>query len=236
MNSGAISCVIVDDNEVDRLSVTVFVKKYPFLSIEGVFESATDALAAISDRKVDLMISDIDMPEISGLEFRSRTMHIPACVFITSFPDYAAESFDVEALDFLVKPIQPTRFEQCVQRVRQYFELREKARLFELSLGNSNTIYIKDGHDQVKINLHEIRYLEALKDYTRIITANRKYAVLGTLGKLLDEVSFQSFVRIHRSYAVQKHFIDRITANHVHIGEAVLPVGRSFKSGLSNLT
>lgn len=229
------TCIIVDDNEIDRLTALVFAKKYPFLDIIGVFSSATEALAALQDIEVDVLISDIDMPELSGLEFRARMMKIPVCIFITAYVDYAADSFDMEALDFLVKPFKAERFEQCMKRVQYYMELRHKARLFEYSLGSDNTVFIKDGHEKIKLNLHDIVYLEALKDYTRIITTSKKYSVLSSIGQLLHETAFSSFLRIHRSYAVQPHFINKVSSQQVFVQNYSLPVGRSYKDAVLNL-
>ncbi len=228
-------CVIVDDDEIDRLTTLMYARKYPFLEIVGTFRSADEASAALLQTKVDVVLSDIDMPDVSGLEFRSKMMQVPVCIFITAYPDYAAESFELEAFDFLVKPIRAGRFAQSMQRVQHYFEMKRKAELFEYSLGSDNTVFIKDGHQQIKLNLHDIVYLEALKDYTRIVTTTRKYSVLSSIGNLLLEKAFQSFLRIHRSYAVQRHYIEKITAQEVHIGNYTLPVGRSFKNVLTNL-
>jgi two-component system LytT family response regulator len=234
MTSPLLSCIIIEDDEIDRLTALAFVKKYPFLRIAGVYESASEALSAqVAD--IDILFSDIDMPDVSGLQFRARMMHIPVCIFISAYPDYAVDSFEMEAFDFLVKPLKKERFEHCINRVQNYFELKRKALLFEYSLGSSNTIFIKDGHDQVKINLHDIVYLEALKDYTRIVTTSKKYCVLSSIGNLLLETAFQSFLRIHRSYAVQRHYIDRITSQEVFLHNHSLPVGRRYKDVLVNL-
>jgi two-component system LytT family response regulator len=134
-----------------------------------------------------------------------------------------------------VKPIKAERFAHCMNRLQHYFELKRKAELFEYSLGSDNTVFIKDGHQQIKLNLHDIVYLEALKDYTRIVTTTKKYSVLSSIGNLLLNNAFQSFLRIHRSYAVQRHFIDRVTPQQVFVRDYSLPVGRSFKDVLSNL-
>jgi DNA-binding LytR/AlgR family response regulator len=99
----------------------------------------------------------------------------------------------------------------------------------------ADTIFIKDGNSQIKLQLHEILYLEALKDYTRIITTGRKHAVLMPLGSLIKEKAFSNFVRIHRSFAVQKHFIDKISHGEVMVRNIALPVGRSYKEGLNNI-
>jgi two-component system, LytTR family, response regulator len=228
------SCIIIDDNEIDRLTSMAFAKKHSFLNVVGIFSSANEAFSAIQNQQIDVLLSDIDMPDMSGLEFRSKMQHIPVCIFITAFPDYAAESFEVDAFDFLVKPIKAERFEHCMNRVQQYFEIRQKAELFEHSLGG-NTIFIKDGHQQIKLNLHEILYLEALKDYTRIITTTKKYSVLSSIGNLLLEKPFNSFLRIHRSFAVQPNYIHRISAQQVYIQDFTLPIGRSYKDALLNL-
>ncbi len=228
------NCIIIDDDEIDRLTSLAFVKKHPFLRILGVFSSGSEAISAIENQQIDVILSDIDMPEMSGLAFRAKMKHIPVCIFITAFPEYAAESFEVDAFDFLVKPIKAERFEHCMNRVQKYFEIKQKAELFEHSLGG-NTIFIKDGHQQIKLNLHEIIYLEALKDYTRIITATNKYSVLTSIGNLLLETAFHSFIRIHRSFAVQPNYIDRISSQSIDIHGFTLPVGRSYKDVLVNL-
>ncbi len=228
------NCLILDDNEIDRLTTLMFVKRYPFLNVAGLCSSAQEAAQAIQQQSVDVLLSDIDMPETSGLEFRAQMRHIPVCIFITAYPDYAAESFEVEAFDFLLKPIKAERFEQSMARLQNYLEIKRKAELFEYSLG-ANTIFIKDGHEQIKVNLHDILYLEALKDYTRIVTKTKKYSVLASIGLLLQEAAFQSFVRIHRSYAVQKHYIDKIATQQVYVQNYTLPVGRSYKEVLINL-
>jgi two-component system LytT family response regulator len=228
------NCVIIDDDEIDRLTTLAFVKKYTFLKVIGVYSSAGEALTILKDNATDVLFSDIDMPEMTGLELRSIMKDIPVCIFITAYPDYAAESFEVDALDFLVKPLKNDRFAKCIDRIQKYFELRQKAELFEHSLGG-NSVFIKSGHDQVKVNLHDIVYLEALKDYTRIVTTTKQHCVLTSIGNLLQETAFQSFLRIHRSFAVQPHYIERITSQQVHLQKYALPIGRSYKDVLLNL-
>ena len=228
------SCFIVDDDEIDRLTTQSFCKRYPFLDIAGVFSAAAGALEAAAKTPPDVLFLDIDMEGMSGLELRERLEHIPACIFITSYPDYAVESFEKAALDFLVKPLKADRFAKAMDRLQQYLSVQHKAALLDHTLG-ADTVFIKDGHEQVKIALHEIVYLEALKDYTGIITAHKKYCVLSTLGGLLEQQAFKMFVRIHRSYAVQKNFVERVTAREVIVNSIALPLGRSYKDALDFL-
>lgn len=228
------NAIIVDDNEIDRLTAQVYVKRYPFLNIAGVYSSAENALEAIGQKNIDVLFLDIDMPGLSGLEMRRKLGNDFACIFITSYPDYAVESFELAALDFLVKPLQKDRFENALLRLKAYLEVKNKASLFEASIGG-DSIFIKEGHEQVKIKLHDIIYLEALKDYTRIVTAEKKFCVLAMLGNLLQESNFKSFTRIHRSYAVQKHFVNKITAKEILVNDFPLPIGRSYKDSLEKL-
>lgn len=227
------TCIIIDDDEIDRLTVVSFAKKFPVLDILGVFESAEDALPFIDTTDVDILFLDIDMPGLSGIEFRKKALEIPVCIFITAHPEHAVESFEIETLDFIVKPLKLDRFAQTVSRIEEFMEVKLKASLFEASIGG-DTIYIKEGHEQTKVKLHEILYLEALKDYTLIITNKKRHCVLSSIGNLLKEDHFQSFIRIHRSYAVQKQFIQKINSSEIILNNNItIPVGRSYKENLN---
>ena len=228
-----LNCIIIDDDEIDRLTVVSYAKKFPQLHIVGIFESAEEALSIIEKEAIDVLFLDIDMPNLSGMDFRKRTMHIPVCVFITSHPEHAVESFELETLDFIVKPVKFDRFSQTMNRIGEFMEIKLKASLFEASIGG-DTIYIKEGHQQTKVKLHDILYLEALKDYTLIVTSEKRHCVLSSIGTLLKESHFQSFIRIHRSFAVQKQFIKKIGTQEIELNNSVLiPVGRSYKDNLS---
>jgi DNA-binding LytR/AlgR family response regulator len=227
-------CIIIDDNEIDRLTVLAFVRRYPFLHVEGIFESAQEALVFARKSPPDVLLLDIDMPEINGLELRKQLEQVPACIFITSHPEFALESFETTALDFLVKPLRSERFAKAMERLEHFLEIHYKAELLDYTLGE-DTLFIKDGYNHIKLQLYEIIYLEALKDYTGIITRQRKYCVLTPLGNLLKEKAFQTFIRVHRSYAVQKHFINKITPKEVMVNNILLPIGRSYKKTLDKL-
>jgi two-component system, LytTR family, response regulator len=228
------NCIIADDDEIDRLTTLSFAKHYSFLHIAGCFASAREVLHSVQIRQPDVLLLDIDMPGINGLELRQRLIEVPACIFITSYPDFALESFESAVLDFLIKPLKADRFQKAMRRLEDYLLIKQKAELLDYTLG-ADSLFIKDGHEHIKIQLHEVLYLEALKDYTSIVTVKKKYCVLSSLGNLLKEKTFRAFIRIHRSYAVQKHFINKITAKEVLINDILLPVGRSYKEGLELL-
>lgn len=226
-------CIIVDDDEIDRLTVLSFAKRFPVLDILGVFESAEDALPFIDTHDIDILFLDIDMPGLSGIEFRKKALEIPVCIFITAHPEHAVESFEIETLDFIIKPLKLDRFSQTVSRIEEFMDVKLKASLLEASIGG-DSIYIKEGHEQTKVKLHEILYLEALKDYTLIITDKKRHCVLSSIGNLLKEDHFQSFIRIHRSFAVQKQFIQKINSSEIILNNNItIPVGRSYKENLN---
>src|SRR5450432_3074777 len=222
------SCIIVDDNELDRLALLSYVRRYSFICVDGVFESSAKAMEFVQKNEPpDILFLDIDMPGMSGLELRKQLQKIPACIFVTSHPEFALESFEMAALDYLVKPLKADRFEKTMQRLEHFLEIHFKVELLDYTLGE-DTLFIKDGHNHIKLKLHEIIYLKALKDYTGIITGKKKYCVLTPLGNLLKEKAFQTFIRIHRSYAIQKHFIKEISSKEIKVNDTLLPIGRSY--------
>lgn len=228
------SCIIVDDDEIDRLTTLSFARKFPFLNILGNYASTEEALKNFNAGQIQVMLLDIDLPGLSGLEFRRLMMEVPVCIFITAYTEHAVESFELAAFDFLEKPLTKDRFALSMRRLEEYMDIRQKASLFEINLGG-DILYIKDGHDQIKLKLHEILYLEALKDYTKIVTVNKNYCVVSNLGTLLKGKAFSTFLRIHRSYAVQQNFIQKITPYVVVINNLELPIGRSYKDMVRNL-
>lgn len=228
-------CIIVDDDEMDRLVVVSYAKRFSSLQIVGAFDSAEKALAFLGNNTVDVAFLDIEMPGASGLQLREKALQVPVCVFISSHSESAAETFELQTLDFIVKPFKFPRFEQTMKRIEEFMEVRLKASLFESSIGG-DVVYVKTGHNQIKVKLHEILYLEALKNYTILVTEGKRHCVLSNLGEILQEEKFSSFIRIHRSFAVQKQFIQKIGSQEIELkNNAIIPVGRSFKETVNGL-
>jgi two-component system, LytTR family, response regulator len=229
------SCIVVDDDEIDRRTVMALLKHYPFVQVTGNFDNADAALVSATTQKPDILFLDVDMPGMSGLELREKLIDIPVCIFITSFPEYAVESFEKEVLDFLVKPITASRFSKTMERIQTWLLLHKKASLLDHTLG-ADAVFIREGYEDIKIQMHEIQYLEAIKDYTAVITKKRKYMVATPMGSLIREKPFEQFIRIHRSYAIPRHFIKRISSEEAELEDATrLPVGRTYKHFLAGL-
>lgn len=222
------SYIIVDDEYVDSLWIRAMAKRFPFLDFQGSFNNTEDALRFIKEKTPDILFTDIDMPGDSGLQLRKMAMNIPACIFVTSYPEYAIESFSLDVLDYLIKPVSTARFDEAMHRLIAYLELRHKAELYDYNIGG-DSIFIKEGNKQIKINLYEIDYLEALKNYTIIYADGKKHCVLNTLNIMLEKPELKSFIRIHRSYAVLPQKVTGINKSDVYIEAIKLPIGRSYK-------
>jgi two-component system, LytTR family, response regulator len=227
-----LTCIIVDDQEVDRLMVTAMVKDYSFFEIIGSFSNPILALEFIKKNKVDVLFLDIDMPELDGLSFRKKALDIPICIFISSFSNHAAESFETNTLDFIVKPIKRERFSLTIEKVKRFISTNEKITLFERNFG-AETYSIKEGSVISKISIIDVLYLQANKDYTSVVTAEKKYTVWINIGKLLTEKAFNDFIRIHKSYAVRKEHIKAKTKDAILLSNNIeLPLGKTYKENV----
>lgn len=226
-----LKCIIVEDEEVDRLVLEHHLKRFENITVVESFDAAEKALPKVTG-DIDLIFLDIDLPGISGIEFRKMIQEVPACIFISSHPEYAIDTFELDTLDFITKPLKLERFNYSMQKLFDFFEMREKSDRFDAMIGE-NHIKMKDGGNTLQIKISDILYLEALKDYTRIITSEKKYCILDSLGNLLLKKDFGNFVRIHRSFAVPKHQIKSKNAQEVELLQKIkLPIGRAYKGNL----
>ncbi|MBS1946307.1 MAG: response regulator transcription factor [Bacteroidetes bacterium] len=225
--------IIVDDDELSRLSVEAEAEKYGFLHKTASCGNALEAKEIISACNPDIVFADIEMPGISGIELiKSLSVMRIAPVFITSHPEFALESYELEAFDYLLKPVNAERFEKCAFRLRDFFELRENAFSFTQEQ-ELNSIIIKQGYDKYKLPVGEILYLEAMKDYTKIITEKKNYLVLETITGMHNKLPNEKFIRVHRSYVVNKEKIEIAKPNAIKIGSHELPIGKMYKSVLA---
>ncbi len=230
-----LNCIIVDDDEVARLKVVSIARKFSVFNIIGYYSTPAAVFSILEKEKIDVLFLDIDMPTLSGLELRKKLRNIPVCVFITSHPEHAAESFELDTLDFIVKPLREDRFAQTVIRIEEFMEVKQKADLYEASFGD-DFIYIKEGYEKVKVKLHDIWHIEALKDFTVLVTKDKRHCVSIGIGNLLKEEYFKNFIRVHRSYAVQKQFVEKIGNQYITlINQKIIPLGNSYKDNLEAL-
>ncbi|WP_026462575.1 LytR/AlgR family response regulator transcription factor [Adhaeribacter aquaticus] len=219
-------CLIIDDDALMRDMISHFAAKVDFIDYCIQCENASDALNLMAIEKFDLMFLDIEMPEISGMDLlRNLPQAIPV-IIITSSPDFALESYNYQVVDYLLKPITFARFHKAVQKVYK----KEPAPLPKLT-PRPEEIFIKDGHNLVKLVLKDVLHVEAVSNYVSFKTATKSYLALMSLQKLEDSLP-DNFVRIHRSFMVNINRIDRVEGNTVFIGDVPLPISSSYKDKL----
>lgn len=230
-----IKYLIVDDDEIDRMAFEVEAEKFSYLHKIAACSNPVEAAELIHLFQPDAVFVDIEMPGMTGLELiRCLSGKIPAPVFITSHPEFALEGYEMEAFDYILKPLNAERFGRCAARLHDFFELRAKAFAFEKDLAD-DCIVIKQGYDKFKIVIHDILYLEAMKDYTRVVTSSKPYLVLGTLTGMCERLPQEKFVRIHRSYIVNRSKIRSVQANKVMLDGCHLPVGKVYRNAVGTL-
>ncbi|WP_276485158.1 LytR/AlgR family response regulator transcription factor [Paraflavitalea pollutisoli] len=224
-----LNCVVIDDNEVDRSLLEAYLSKYPFIRVTGSFSNPVESLDHLQQANTELLFVDIDMPVINGIDFM-KSVQQPAlnCIFVTAHPEYAADAFDVQAVDYILKPIKEDRLDRAVQRTLELLEIRSKAIQYSLFI-ESDYLMIKEGTSISKVNIGDIEYLEALTNYTKVITAKRKYITLNNLKNFLDYLPTTRFIRIHRSYAVALDKIEGMDKNDLLIAGQRLPLGKTFR-------
>lgn len=227
-----IKCMVIDDNELDRLVLHHCINQYDNIEIVASFDSAEKGIPYL-ELPIDVLFIETHLPGISGIEFIKLAHKIPICIFISSHCEFAVEAFELDTLDFIKKPLKAERFHQSMLKLFDFLEMKEKSECLDILLGENN-IKIKEGNTILQIKITDILYLEALKDYTRIITSEKKHCILDSLGNLLHQNHFDSFVRIHRSYAVPKYLIRSKNTHEVElVNQIKLPIGRTYKDNLS---
>jgi DNA-binding LytR/AlgR family response regulator len=231
-------CIIIDDEPLAIEVLESYCQKMGFIEVVGTFTNPLDAISVIKEKKVDLIFCDIEMPQISGLEFISALENRPLFIFTTAYSQYAVEGFELNAIDYLVKPIPYHRFIKAVSRVKELIALKEQpvaANVFS-SYGDANEnqkfIFVKSEHESVKINLDDIQYIQGLKDYLKIhiVNSNKTILTLLSFKELLDKLPPNQFIRVHKSFVVNVNFIRTVQRNRIVIDDIRIPIGESHKA------
>jgi DNA-binding LytR/AlgR family response regulator len=227
-----IKYITVDDDDVDRDVIDAAAKKFPFLQKMAAFTNPVEALGFISTSAPDVIFLDIEMPGLTGIEFlQQKPITSALIIFITSHPEFALEGYELQAFDYLIKPFSIDRFARCVARLHDFFQMKQKSFAYDASR-EKDCIVVKQGHDKFKIAIHDILFLEAMKDYTRIATTNRQYLVLSTLNAMKEKLPAELFIQIHRSYVVNKDKVEAVEKNKLQISTHELPIGKLYKHAL----
>ncbi len=228
-----INCIIIDDEPLARAGLKEYITDIDFLFLAGEFSNPLAASHCLSNTTVDLIFLDIQMPRISGIEFMKSLPHPPAVIFTTAYPQYALESFDVNALDYLVKPISFDRFLKACFKAKAYGEMKNNAGKIipPAATGENKEAYffIKADNKIVKIALDEILFVEAMQNYVTIHTTEKKYISYLTIKSVEDFLPGDHFIKVHKSFIVSADRVDSIEGNEICIGKHRLPMSRSLK-------
>ncbi|WNJ18423.1 LytTR family DNA-binding domain-containing protein [Pontibacter sp. G13] len=221
-------CIAIDDEPLALKVIQEFCHQVPFIELEGIFTSPMEAIGYLSAHPVDLIFCDIQMPHLNGVDFILSQPHPPLIVFTTAHPEYAVQGFEVDAVDYLLKPVPFNRFLQACQKAHNRLGFNqhksEKQNLFTASY-----LLIRVGYDTVKLNLADILLIEGQKDYIKIQTIDQAYLTKGTLKSMETKLPHREFVRVQKSFIVSLAHIEKIEHNHICMGKYRIPISDRYR-------
>lgn len=223
---------------LERDALEMHLGKIPQLHIAASCEDGLEAQQIISSGDIDLVFSDIDMPGLSGLNLVKTLKNPPVFVFVTSHPEYAVESFNVDAIDFIVKPVTFERVLRSVNKALEYIHLKEtsSAKHISIPIERENYFFIKESNDLIKLNFEEVAYIESMGDFSKIFMLNdKRHITLVSLKNLEAQLPMEHFTRVHKQYIINHHYITTISADEIRIADKyTLPLSASYKQDLLN--
>ncbi len=237
-----LKCIIVDDEPIARDYLSDYVQKMPQLELVAVYSRALDAFAIVEEGSIDIIFLDIQMPGLTGLEFLRTLQKKPSVILTTAYSEYAIEGFELEVMDYLLKPISFDRFAKAVKKVEKLSLSNNTANSnivgdsqTNLSM-NKDFIFVKSGYKSVKVSLSDIIYIEGLKEYVIIHTKDKKYTKLDRMKNLEQNLTSKGFLRIHKSYIISIASISAVFGNTVEVSDGIkLPIGRIYKPEIERI-
>jgi DNA-binding LytR/AlgR family response regulator len=222
-----IKCIIIDDEPLAAEVLENYLREFSNMDLVGTYTNPLEALGVIESGEVDAVFIDINMPKMNGLDFIKSLEANPYFIITTAYREYAVESFDLDVLDYLVKPIPFTRFLKSINKLSQKF-LNEKSAETSSQLVEKSFIFLKVDKKLMKIKFEDIYYIESLKDYIKVFTSSGDYLAHKSLSSISEEVPSKQFIRIHRSFTVALDKIQAVEGNSVLITGKRIPIGRKY--------
>ena len=229
-----INCIIIDDEPLARKGLKEYIADVDFLKLAGEFDNPLKATELLRGGDIQLLFLDIQMPKITGLDFFKTLQHAPAVIFTTAYPQYALDGFEVNALDYLVKPISFDRFLKAAMRAKEFYEVREKNKAEILPGATPGYFFIKADNKLVKLLFDDILFVEALQNYVAIQTKDKKYISYLTFKSVEDYLPAGTFIKVHKSFIIAAAKVDTIDGNEIQIGQHRIPISRSLKDGVTD--
>ena len=224
-----INCIVIDDEPLARKGIIEYINDVDFLNLAGEYDSPNKTNAILSTKDIQLLFLDIQMPKISGLDFLKTISHTPPVIFTTAYPQFALDGFDLNALDYLVKPISFERFLKAAHKAKEYYEVRQKNNTTENKELPAAHFFIKVDGKLVKILFEEVLFVEALQNYVAVHTHDKKYITYSTLHAIAEYLPAGNFIKTHKSFIVAANKVKSIDGNLLQIGNHQVPVSRTIK-------
>lgn len=235
--SDKVTCLIVDDEPMAREILISFVSKIPNLELITSCSNVSEAISILQKESIELIFLDINMPEISGLSLAKSIKHKSQIIFTTAYREYALDGFDLQVVDYLLKPISFDRFLKAVQK---YFDIHVPINMrhhHPVSQVKETSIFVRSERKMVQIRFEEIKYVESLSDYVKICTDNKIIVTRETISNLESKLPHNQFIRVHRSFIVSLNKIHSYTNEFIEIDRKAIPISRSYKENtLKKLT
>jgi DNA-binding LytR/AlgR family response regulator len=223
-------CLVVDDNIIARTTLKQLVSQVSDLQLSGECASAMEAYNLLRDQPVDLLLLDIEMPGMTGIELtKNLQANRPVIIFTTSKKEYAAEAFDLNVADYIVKPITPARFIQAIDKAREMLQSNSE----QVKLNEDEFIFIRDSNIVRRLKLSDILYAEAMGDYVKLHTAQKYFAIHATMKEVEQRLPASRFLRVHRSFIAAIDKIDTVQEGTLIINGKPVPVADAYRSALN---
>ncbi len=225
------NCIVVDDSKIARAAIKPLIAQFDFLNLVQECETPVEAFAYLKKEQVDLIFLDVEMPGMTGIELVKNLENPPIVILITSKKEYAAEAFDLNVADYLVKPLTLPRFMVAVNKAKDLFEKKDSKQVIN-DAKSKDYIFVRSGGILIKVKIDSIQYIQAIGDYVNIYTTEKRYTVHITLKNIEEKLPDDKFFRLHRSYLVALNHIDNIEENSAYTGKHPLPIAGQFKKDL----
>lgn len=222
----SINCLIVDDEPLSRDVLRNYVQDHPDLNLQGECKDAFEAMTALEQNTIDLIFLDINMPKLSGINFYKSLNQKPMVIFTTAYPEFAVEGFELDAIDYLLKPFSFERFVKAINKVKGKNGSQEK----EIS----DFIMLKADKKMYRTAYEDILFFESLGDYVKVHTKERVLIIASTLKKLLTELPESLFIRTHKSFIISKSKVEYIEGNQIKIGDQMVSIGQAYREAVLN--
>jgi DNA-binding LytR/AlgR family response regulator len=227
-----LKAIAIDDEPIALEVVKNLAAKIPFIDLKASFTNAFEAMGFLNKEKIDLIFLDIKMPDISGIDFLRSIPNPPMVIFTTAYSEHAVQSFELDAIDYLLKPFSLSRFLKACNKANEQYELKNKGN--NISLPTS--VFIKSGYEQLRVELDEILYAESNGNYMQFVLKDKKITSRLTMSETEALLPANFFIRIHRSYIVAKKYISSIKKNSIRINKTELPVGAGYVNEVTKIT